>query len=182
MKRRAAVVPLARGDDFELGCGGGINHRSMIPRRSYFNLLSYAGIDPHPGLHEAARAAARSNGWAADLWQGRDEAISFASSIFDCLVCTFILARSKSQCRRLMREWRRIPHPDGQLLFLDHGCALRAVVRGGGAEADRAYVEEACGKLPLHPPDCQRPCRRGLCGRDVGPRLFSPRRHVFRGG
>ena len=31
MKRRAAVVPRARGDVFEMGCGGGINHALYDP-------------------------------------------------------------------------------------------------------------------------------------------------------
>ena len=46
MKRRAAVVPLAHGDVFELGCGGGINHAFYNPAA----IASYAGIDPHDGL------------------------------------------------------------------------------------------------------------------------------------
>ena len=66
MKRRAAVVPRARGDVFELGCGGGINHAFYDPQA----ITSYAGIDPHAGLLEGARAAAREKGWAADLRRG----------------------------------------------------------------------------------------------------------------
>ena len=42
MKRRSAVVPLARGDVFELGCGGGLNQRFYDPAR----ISSYAGVDP----------------------------------------------------------------------------------------------------------------------------------------
>ena len=56
MKRRAMVVPRAAGDVFELGCGGGINHVFYDPSA----ITSYAGIDPHEGLLEGARAAARS--------------------------------------------------------------------------------------------------------------------------
>lgn len=50
MRRRAAVVPLARGDVFELGCGGGINHAFYDPAA----ITSYAGIDPHEGLLDSA--------------------------------------------------------------------------------------------------------------------------------
>ena len=53
MKRRAAVVPRAAGDVFELGCGGGINHEFYDPKA----ITSYAGIDPHEGLLDGARAA-----------------------------------------------------------------------------------------------------------------------------
>ena len=74
MKRRSAVVPLAYGDVFELGCGGGINHTFY----DAVAITSYAGIDPHEGLLDAARDAARAKGWAADIRAGRGEVIPFA--------------------------------------------------------------------------------------------------------
>jgi ubiquinone/menaquinone biosynthesis C-methylase UbiE len=125
MKRRSAVVPLARGEVFELGCGGGINHEFYDPAA----ITSYAGIDPHEGLLDAARAAARAKGWAADLRQGRGEAIPFAAESFDCVVCTFTLC-SVDDPQQVMHELRRILRPGGQMLFLEHGHAPDAGVRG----------------------------------------------------
>jgi ubiquinone/menaquinone biosynthesis C-methylase UbiE len=125
MKRRSAVVPLARGEVFELGCGGGINHEFYDPA----TITSYAGIDPHEGLLDAARAAARAKGWAADLRQGRGEAIPFAAESFDCVVCTFTLC-SVDDPQQVMHELRRILRPGGQMLFLEHGRAPDAGVRG----------------------------------------------------
>jgi len=125
MKRRAAVVPRARGDVFELGCGGGINHAFYDPQA----ITSYAGIDPHAGLLEGARAAAREKGWAADLRQGRGEAIPFADASFDCVVCTFTLC-SVEEPAQVMAELRRILRPGGQALFLEHGAAPDAAVYG----------------------------------------------------
>ncbi len=124
MKRRAAVVPRARGDVFELGCGGGINHAFYNPAA----ITSYAGIDPHGGLLDAARAAAREKGWAADLRQGRGEAIPFADASFDCVVCTFTLC-SVEDPAQVMREIRRILRPGGEALFLEHGSAPDPSVR-----------------------------------------------------
>ncbi|WP_086617195.1 class I SAM-dependent methyltransferase [Erythrobacter tepidarius] len=124
MKRRGAVVPLARGDVFELGCGGGINH-DFYDRRA---ITSYAGIDPHDGLLEAARAAARAKGWAADLRQGRGEAIPFSDNSFDCVVCTFTLC-SVDEPAQVMREIGRVLRPGGQMLFLEHGRAPDTGVR-----------------------------------------------------
>ena len=124
MKRRSAVVPLARGDVFELGCGGGINHEFYDTRA----ITSYAGIDPHEGLLDATRAAARDKGWAADLRQGRGEAIPFGDASFDCVVCTFTLC-SVDEPAQVMRELRRILRPGGQMLFLEHGLAPDADVR-----------------------------------------------------
>lgn len=128
MKRRAAVVPLARGDVFELGCGGGINHAFYDPAA----ITSYAGIDPHEGLLDSARAAARElakgGGWAADLRAAKGEAIPFADASFDCAVCTFTLC-SVDDPAQVLAELRRVLRPGGQVLFLEHGRAPDAGVR-----------------------------------------------------
>lgn len=140
MKRRAAVVPLARGDVFELGCGGGINHE-------FYNrdaITSYAGIDPHEGLLEGTRAAARTKGWAADLRQGRGEAIPFADESFDCVVCTFTLC-SVEDPAQVMREMRRILRPGGTALFLEHGRAPDPQVRGWQGRIEPVWKRLAGG-------------------------------------
>jgi ubiquinone/menaquinone biosynthesis C-methylase UbiE len=124
MKRRGAVVPRAAGDVFELGCGGGINHEFYDAGA----ITSYAGIDPHAGLLDGARAAARAKGWAADLREGRGEAIPFADASFDCAVCTFTLC-SVDDPQTVMHELRRILRPGGTLLFLEHGRAPDPSVR-----------------------------------------------------
>ncbi|MFM7404972.1 MAG: class I SAM-dependent methyltransferase [Erythrobacter sp.] len=123
MKRRAAVVPRARGAVFELGCGGGINHAFYDPQA----ITSYAGIDPHPGLLEGALAAAQAKGWAADIRQGSGEAIPFDDASFDCVVCTFTLC-SVEDPAQVMSELRRILRPGGEALFLEHGRAPDASV------------------------------------------------------
>ena len=124
MKRRSAVVPLAQGDVFELGCGGGINHTFYDAGA----ISSYAGIDPHEGLLAGAREAARAKGWAADIRAGRGEAIPFADASFDCTVCTFTLC-SVDDPQAVMHEMRRVLRPGGTLLFLEHGRAPDAPVR-----------------------------------------------------
>jgi ubiquinone/menaquinone biosynthesis C-methylase UbiE len=124
MKRRSAVVPRAAGDVFELGCGGGINHEFYDAGA----ISSYAGIDPHAGLLDGARAAARAKGWAADLREGRGEAIPFADASFDCAVCTFTLC-SVDDPQTVMHELRRVLRPGGTLLFLEHGRAPDPSVR-----------------------------------------------------
>lgn len=123
MKRRAAVVPRAHGDVFELGCGGGINQAFYDPAA----IASYAGIDPHPGLLDTARAAASAKGWATDIRQGRGEAIPFADASFDCVVCTFTLC-SVDDPAQVLREMRRILRPGGAALFCEHGAAPDANV------------------------------------------------------
>ena len=123
MKRRSAVVPLARGDVFELGCGGGINHEFYDKDA----ITSYAGIDPHGALLDNARDAAKAKGWPADLRQGVGEDIPFPSGSFDTVVCTFTLC-SVDDPDQVLSEMRRILRPGGQALFLEHGRAPDADV------------------------------------------------------
>jgi len=118
MKRRAAVVPQAKGDVFELGCGGGINQEFYDTGA----VTSYAGIDPHEGLLDNARAAANKKGWSADIRAGVGEAIPFEDESFDTCVCTFTLC-SVQDPARVLRELRRILRPGGKALFLEHGRA-----------------------------------------------------------
>lgn len=118
MKRRAAVVPRARGDVFELGCGGGINHTFYDTAA----ITSYAGIDPHPTLLDDARAAAEAKGWAADIRQASGEAIPFEDARFDTVVCTFTLC-SVTDPARVLGELARILRPGGAVLFCEHGAA-----------------------------------------------------------
>ncbi|WP_073975118.1 class I SAM-dependent methyltransferase [Erythrobacter donghaensis] len=140
MKRRAAVVPRARGDVFELGGGGGINHQFYDPAA----ITSYAGIDPHEGLLDGARAVARAKGWAADLRAGRGEAIPFADASFDCVVCTFTLC-SVDEPAQVMREMRRILRPGGAVLFLEHGLAPDAGVRAWQGRIEPVWKRLAGG-------------------------------------
>ncbi len=118
MKRRSMVVPLAKGDVFELGCGGGINQEFY----KVDAIKSYAGIDPHGGLLDNARAAAQDKGWPADLRQGIGEDIPFPDRFFDTVVCTFTLC-SVQDPAKVLSEMRRILRPGGQALFLEHGRA-----------------------------------------------------------
>ena len=123
LKRRSMVVPLAKGDVFELGCGGGINQQFYKTDA----IKTYAGIDPHDGLLDAAREEAERKGWAADIKQGVGEDIPFAGSSFDTVVCTFTLC-SVQEPDRVLSEMLRVLRPGGQALFLEHGRAPDANV------------------------------------------------------
>lgn len=118
MKRRSQVVPLASGDVFELGCGGGLNQEFY--QRSLVS--SFSGIDPHGALLDQARAQAQARGWNADIRQGVGENIPFSNGQFDTVVCTFTLC-SVEDPAQVMSEMRRILKPGGRLLFLEHGRA-----------------------------------------------------------
>lgn len=123
MKRRSALVPLAKGDVFEIGCGGGLNQQFYDAAA----ITSYAGIDPHGGLLDGARAAAAQKGWQADIREGFGEAIPFPDRSFDSVVCTFTLC-SVEDPAQVLSELRRVLRPGGQALFLEHGRAPDADV------------------------------------------------------
>lgn len=118
MKRRSQVVPLASGDVFELGCGGGLNQQFYDPDK----ISSYAGIDPHDKLLDECASAARGKGWPATIKQGIGEDIPFPERSFDTVVCTFTLCSVEDQ-KQVLSEMLRILRPGGKALFLEHGRA-----------------------------------------------------------
>lgn len=124
MKLREKVVPLAEGDVFEIGCGGGINQTLYDGSR----IASYSGLDPSGKGLEYAKAEAQRRGWRADIRQGFGEQIPFADGRFDAVVCTFTLCSVDSQ-ERTLAELRRILKPGGRLLYAEHGRAPDAGVR-----------------------------------------------------
>ena len=123
MKLRSQLVPLARGDVFEIGCGGGINQQfydaSAIKR--------YCGIDPGAKLLEYTKAEAEKKGWKADIRNGIGEAIPFEDASFDTAVCTYTMCSVQDQAE-VVKEMRRILKPGGKLLYLEHGRAPDASV------------------------------------------------------
>lgn len=116
MKRRSQLVPLATGDVFELGCGGGLNQEFYQTSQ----ISSFSGIDPHAGLLGDARARASARGWDNAIREGVGENIPFRDASFDTVVCTFTLC-SVDDPDQVMSEMRRILRPGGRLLFLEHG-------------------------------------------------------------
>jgi ubiquinone/menaquinone biosynthesis C-methylase UbiE len=123
MKVRSKVVPLARGDVLELGCGGGINMEFYDPAQ----ITSFAGIDPSPKLLDMSRAAATARGMTANISGGVGEAMPFADAAFDTVVTTFTLC-SVQDPAAVLAEIRRVLRPGGTALFLEHGAAPVAEV------------------------------------------------------
>lgn len=122
-EKRAAIMPLAEGRVFEMGCGGGLNQ----PFYDSAKVTDFVGIDPNGKLLDAARERAHNRGWTVDIRQAWGEEIPFASGSFDTVVCTYTLC-SVSNPARVIAEMRRILKPDGRLLFLEHGRAPDSAV------------------------------------------------------
>ena len=124
MKVRSQLVPLAAGEVFELGCGGGINQQFYDSSK----VTRFSGMDPSAKGLDFARQAAAKKGWEADLRQGFGEAIPFADHSFDCVVCTYTLC-SVENPDQVLHEMRRVLRPGGRLLFAEHGQAPDVGVR-----------------------------------------------------
>jgi ubiquinone/menaquinone biosynthesis C-methylase UbiE len=123
MKARSQIVPLARGDVLELGCGGGIN----IEFYNWSDVKNFTGLDPSPQLlamseQAIQRADLHSKGVCAQIHLGRGEAMPFSDHSFDTVVTTFTLC-SVQHPAAVLSEIRRVLKPDGQALFLEHGAA-----------------------------------------------------------
>lgn len=157
MQVRDKVVPLASGDVFEIGCGGGINQGFYNSER----VSSYSGMDPSAKGLEFARAAATKSGRTADIRQGVGEAIPFTDASFDCVVCTFTLC-SVDDPAQTLREMHRILRPGGRLLFAEHGRAPDAGVAkwqdriepvwkrmAGGCHLTRPVSSAVAGNAPF---------------------------------
>ena len=157
--RRRAIVPLARGRVFELGCGGGLNQALYDHDR----VTAFSGIDPHGKLLARARQRAEARGWPVDIRQGAGEDIPFPDGSFDTVVCTYTLC-SVDDPARVMAEMHRVLAPGGQLLFLEHG-------RAPDAGAARTTVETAGGWLQSDAPRGGGAARCRFRGRTAGPGL-----------
>lgn len=122
MEIRRAVVPLASGAVFELGCGGGHNQALYDPAL----VTSFAGIDPSAKLRAYAREAAEAKRWetaiSPDIRDGVGEDIPFDDASFDTVVCTFTLCSVQGH-GQVLAELRRILRPGGRLLYAEHGLS-----------------------------------------------------------
>ncbi len=120
MKQRAKIVPHAKGEVLEIGCGSGTN----------FALYDAAKVDrlyalePAPGMLKKARREAAKLGIGAgiEFMEAGAEKIPLPDDSVDTVVLTFVLCTIPDWRAALAEAWR-VLKPSGQLLFSEHGLA-----------------------------------------------------------
>jgi len=117
-KKRAELVPAARGKVLEVGIGSGLNFEFFDSSR----VNSLTGIDPSTGLLSYARRRLKNVAFAVELMPVSAEQLPFEAASFDTVVVTFSLCTIPDVATAL-DEMRRVLKPDGQLLFCEHGRA-----------------------------------------------------------
>jgi SAM-dependent methyltransferase len=122
-RRRAVLVPQARGRVLEVGIGSGLN----LPFYSR-DVTALVGVEPSAKL--AAMTRRRTDGvpFPVEVIERSAEELPLEAGSFDSVVTTWVLC-SIPDAVRALREMRRVLAPGGRLLFVEHGLAADAGVR-----------------------------------------------------
>jgi SAM-dependent methyltransferase len=144
-RRRAVVVPRARGRVLEVGLGSGLN----LPYYSR-EVTALVGVEPSAKLVAMTRRKLDGIPFPVELVERSAEELPLDTASFDTVVTTWVLC-SIPEPLRALREMRRVLAPGGQFLFVEHGLAPDAGVRtwqrrlnplwrriSGGCNLDRA--------------------------------------------
>ncbi len=124
LRLREALVATARGQVLEIGVGSGLN----LPFYQR-DLEGLWGIDPSPELLAMARAQAAWVHFPVSLGEGRAEELPLDDYSVDSVVMTWTLC-SIAEPEQALAEIRRVLRPGGSLIFIEHGQAPEAGVRG----------------------------------------------------
>ncbi len=119
---RDRVVPEASGHVLEVGVGTGLNLDRYDPDK----VSEVDAIDPDPHMLARAEARAAASPVPVRLHQAGAERLPFPDDHFDTVVCTFVLC-TIPDVEGALAEMRRVLHPDGQLLYVEHTLADGAV-------------------------------------------------------
>ena len=134
---RQRAISLAGGRVLEIAAGSGLN-LPFYPS----GVTEILGLDPHPRLLALARRKPYGVRWTAV--EGSAEAIPLDDASVDTVVSTWTLC-SIPEVAQALREARRVLKPGGKLLFVEHGLAPDASVRGWQQRLTPAWRRMAGG-------------------------------------
>jgi SAM-dependent methyltransferase len=96
------------------GCGTGEVTRAIVARRS---LLTIKANDNDPLYVAAYSAAAKSNGWPAEVFNMSSEALEFPDNTFDISFANFVVFLIPEDGVPAIREMRRTLKPGGTAVY-----------------------------------------------------------------
>lgn len=110
---RRRVIPWAKGEVLEIGCGTGANFSL------YGEIESLTAIEPDPHMRKRAERAAKATKFPVDIQSQSALALDFEDASFDTVVATFVLCTIPDP-RRAAHELFRVLRPGGMLIFAEH--------------------------------------------------------------
>lgn len=122
LRKRALLVPRARGEVLELGLGAGAN----LPFYDPTQVRRVRSVEPSALLR--SRASAAPGAVPVEIAEGVAEALPYDDASFDTVVCTFTLCTVQDPAAAL-REAKRVLRADGRFLYCEHGLAPTPSVR-----------------------------------------------------
>jgi len=111
---RQDLLADAFGNVLEIGAGTGIN----LPHYDG-NVASLVVTEPEPAMLRRLQQKAREQAPLAKVLRAPAEDLPFEDGTFDTVVSTLVLCGVDDQ-ERALREARRVLHPGGRLLFMEH--------------------------------------------------------------
>jgi ubiquinone/menaquinone biosynthesis C-methylase UbiE len=115
--QRVRAAPLASGRVLEIGMGSGLN----IPFYTT-NVTHLFGLEPSSVLCDKAAELASAAPFPVDLLTAGAEAIPLGRHEIDTVVSSWSLC-SIADIEKALQEIRRVLHPDGRFVFIEHGRA-----------------------------------------------------------
>lgn len=141
---REWVCGRASGEVLEIAVGTGRN------LSLYGDDVRLTGIELSPEMLAIALRRRQAAGREADLQLGDAQALDFATSSFDSVVCTLALCTIPDD-RLAIREVHRVLRPGGRFLLLEHVRSPVAAVRAVQRLLDPLFVRFEADHLTREP-------------------------------
>lgn len=121
-KLRPSVINLAKGVVLEIGTGSGLN------LTFYKDISKLYALEPSQELVKMARERAKEVLFLVEFLNASAEHIPLPDHSVNTVVSTWTLC-SIQDPEQALKEIRRVLHPEGSFVFIDHGASSKPFVR-----------------------------------------------------
>lgn len=111
---RKSLLTRAEGRTLEVACGTGENFQYLT------KITSLTAVDLSPAMLELAKQEAQQLKLSVDFQVMQAEDLPFADTSFDTVISTMSTCTFSDPVASL-REMRRVCHPHGRILLIEHG-------------------------------------------------------------